>query len=124
MVMLISRIPSLPLDISIAAGWLGMAIVYEGFKEVGPVLAIIVPTLIHLVKYVEGRIEKRELKQRITEVERRATEIEIEKANLKKEFAKFEEDRAAFRAEQRNAVQNILCHVEKMSEQLEKKEDK
>ena len=127
----LAKISSLPLDLSIAGGWMWAGIVFEPLKDAGPILAILVPTAIHFFKFIEGRIEKRELKQRVTdielksaEIEKKAAELALEKEKLQADFTRFENERAAFREEQRNAIHNILCHVETMAAKINESEKK
>lgn len=108
MVFLLMKIPDMVLNmvIIISGFWAGVVIL--PLSEVGPVIGVLVPIAIHILKYFDERKGKRTQLQ----MELRLQEVEKEKTALREQLEKFEAERGNFRAEVRDAVADIAAKVE------------
>ena len=108
---LLMKIPDLVLNFAIILSgfWAGFLIL--PLAEIGPLIGVLVPIGIHLLKY----FDERKMKRQQSQMEGRLKEVETEKARLKEQFDKFETEREAFRKEQRSGLQSVIDSIEKLT---------
>jgi hypothetical protein len=125
MVFLLMKIPDMVLNmvIIISGFWAGGVIL--PLSEIGPVIGVLVPIAIHILKYIEERKlkrQQRELDSRVTVIEERKMlladklhEAEEKLKHLEAENHQFMLDREKFRNQQRDGLQAVVESIEKLT---------